>query len=588
MKTYVNMLVAVLLAVGFVGAQPAAQAALDPNQARINLEGTWKFKTGESPKDGERYTYANPSTSTTDWEDIYAPKEWGEAGYGAYDGEAWYRLQVAIPASYTGIPLIAMMGYIDDIDQVYLNGVLIGQTGVFPYDGVSHWPEFRQYPIPTNLIKYGRTNTFAVRVYDATGGGGISKGPLALVSKEALRTEILGFPTYPATSIQRQRTLKLLAQQRTALKNKDIQGFLTTLDSTFIHDGYSRSRLGKQLSAWAKQYSSIRLIDRSLEVLRTNDRIIVDTTRQLTGINANGTATVLISERRDFRYFKERADGTIIEIGNHSRFFEDAFYSPILREIRSLAVYVPPSYWTNPTRRYPTVYMLHGFNGSTGEWFNREFDTVLDNLIVNGLMTEMVVIMPDADNSWYINTPPGTTSPRNYQDMLVGDAQGKHGMLQFVDANYRTIRDRSKRGLSGVSMGGFGAFNIGLQHPDLFSSIASHMGALNFPGCTSTDPDGAAYCESQIPTQMVARMTTEQLAPFAFYFDAGYQDDFGFAAAATQMSTLLTAKQIYHQCQVRPGKHNDAFWVPFAHQSFGMHTRNFAGQRVQGGLGCNG
>jgi enterochelin esterase-like enzyme len=585
---YLNTLVAVLLALGFLGASPTAGAAIDPNKARINLEGIWKFKTGESPKNGDRFVYADPATSTDGWEDIYAPKEWGEAGYGTYDGEAWYRLRLTVPADFNGIPLIAMMGYIDDIDQVYLNGVLIGQTGVFPYNGVSHWPDFRQYSIPTNLIKYGKTNTIAVRVYDATGGGGISKGPLALVSKEALRTEILGFPTYPASAGQRQRTLEVLARQTSALKNRNIPNFMATLDSSFIHDGYSRSRLGKQLSAWAKQYDSLQLINRRAEVLTGNNRIIVDTVRGLAGISADGKKTILVAERRDFRYFKQRADGTIVEVGNRSRFFEDSFFSPILREYRSLAVYVPPSYWNSPSRHYPTVYMLHGFNGSAGEWFNREFDTVLDNLIANGLMAEMIVIMPDADNSWYINSPPGTTPVRNYQDMIVGDAQGKKGMLQFVDANYRTIPDRRQRGLSGVSMGGFGAFNIGLNHPELFSSIASHMGALNFPGCTSRTPEGAAYCENQIPTQMVARMTTEQLAPFAFYFDAGYQDDFGFGAAATQMSALLTAKQVYHHCQLRPGKHNDTFWVPFAHQSFGMHTRNFAGQRVHGALGCTG
>ena len=125
-------------------------------------------------------------------------------------------------------------------------------------------------------------------------------------------------------------------------------------------------------------------------------------------------------------------------------------------------------------------------------------------------------------------------------------------------------------------MGGLGSFNIGWHHPELFTSIAAHMGALDFPPCTSTDPLQMQYCTSNIPTVMAKTLSSEQLRHFRYYFDAGTDDEYAFWAAATEMSATLTARIVPHQWELRPGHHSEPFWLPYLYKSMGMHTANFA------------
>ena len=147
-------------------------------------------------------------------------------------------------------------------------------------------------------------------------------------------------------------------------------------------------------------------------------------------------------------------------------------------------------------------------------------------------------------------------------------------IVPLVDGAYRTIPDRDHRGISGVSMGGHGSFSIGLEHPELFSSIASHIGALNLPPLAGTPAERAANAKYN-PATMVNTMTTEQLLAHTYYFDAGEQDDFGFDNHARLMNTRLTAKNVPHEWQIGDGRHADSYWVPKLDRSFGLHTAQF-------------
>ena len=534
---------------------------VDPEQMRLDLAGTWRFNTTTDDP-----SFADPATPTTgtEWKDIQAPQEWAAAGYGSYDGYAWYKRTFTIPADWQGTPLIAVAGYIDDADVSYVNGVAVGQTGnLSPF--VSDWYTLRQYPIPANLINFGGLNTIAIRMYDGTGGGGIHKGPIGIFSKAALRTA-LGLLTQPASPAQTTLALGLLETQRQALTNKNLGAFLATLDADFMHDGRLATRLQTDLQGWFARYSSLRLIDEDPEVRVQGDKLIVDTTRTLLGVRSDNTTEVLLPKLLNYRYLSQTTNG-VLEYGNHSRFFEDYFESVALRGRRRLNVYLPPSYFSDPTRRFASVYLLHGFNGHNREWFFRETDKIIDNLINTGQIAETIVVMPDGDNSWYINSYDGT---KPYRDHIVQE------IVPFIDANYRTRPGRLQRGITGVSMGGFGAFSIGLRHPETFGSIASHMGALNLPpvtACDFTNPLEAVYCNQQIPVNLVATMSTADLQRFQYYFDAGLQDDFAFYTDATRMHEALDAKMVPHTWVLGAGKHDDAFWVPKLNASFQLHMR---------------
>ncbi|MHC4743980.1 MAG: acetylxylan esterase, partial [Planctomycetota bacterium] len=111
-------------------------------------------------------------------------KYWEEAGFAEYDGYAWYRVRFYLPRDWkrstdkTHDFLVLSLGYVDDVDVTYFNGEKVGETGVFPPEYVAAYAVERDYRIPKKLIRWGKSNVIAVRVYDDTGPGGIYKVPV--------------------------------------------------------------------------------------------------------------------------------------------------------------------------------------------------------------------------------------------------------------------------------------------------------------------------------------------------------------------------------------------------------------------------
>lgn len=135
---------------------------------------------------------------------------------------------------------------------------------------------------------------------------------------------------------------------------------------------------------------------------------------------------------------------------------------------QNVSVYLPPSYDTSPTKRYPVVYLLHAFGFGKVVWINDQAFNILpilNGLINGGKVREMIVVAPNARNalngSFYLNS--ATTG--NWEDYIFRDVVG------YIDANYRTLARASSRGIAGFSMGGFGAVSIGMKHADVFSAI---------------------------------------------------------------------------------------------------------------------
>lgn len=150
----------------------------------IDLSGKWKFEVGD---DLER---ANGEFNDSDWNEITVPAYWEKKGYPDLNGFAWYRKQVNISKKLARLKLILLLGKINDIDQVFFNGTLIGSTGKFPdennengvYKNLKDEP--RAYFIPPALINPGKINTIAVRVYDVGGPGGIYQEYIGIVTRE--------------------------------------------------------------------------------------------------------------------------------------------------------------------------------------------------------------------------------------------------------------------------------------------------------------------------------------------------------------------------------------------------------------------
>lgn len=151
----------------------------------INLPKIWKFKTGDNIE------WKEENTNDSLWNDIFVPSFWEARGYKNYNGFAWYRCKFKLPAEYRDEKFVLMLGKIDDIDQTFINGQLVGSVGDWKFESIpeqfnqnNEWQTFRGYFVPGNVLKPGEQNTIAVRVYDGFVDGGIYEGPIGLITRK--------------------------------------------------------------------------------------------------------------------------------------------------------------------------------------------------------------------------------------------------------------------------------------------------------------------------------------------------------------------------------------------------------------------
>ena len=555
---------AVALAGAVLPAQAAAPSAVlpaavadDGATVSLDLSGTWRFTLGDDPG------YADPAFDDTAWTELAVPQVSGAPQFDDYDGFAWYRLTFDLPAGASGANLVASLGFLDDVDEAYLNGTFIGGSGSMPPDAQSQWFERRLYPVPADAPVFGGSNTLAVRVYDMDGGGGWYQGPVGLFSKDAARAEVYGVEGPLADATTTAWVTDLLDRQAAALAAGDVDGYLATLARGYVHDGRDRDRRERELRSWlAESGGSLTLSDTGVEVVEAADgRLLVDTNRSVTGTR-DGAPYVFDEPGQEFLVM-DPASRT--EAGNRSRFFRDHVDSALEGDRREYVTYLPPSYHEQPDREYPVVYLLHGVNGGSREWEPRDMDARLDALFTTGGLEESIVVMPDGESLWYVDHADGVP----WRSMFLTE------LLPQVEAEYRTATSRDLRGLSGISMGGFGAYSIGLANPDLFASLASHMGALNIgaPGIPLSALGVTEETPTPSPLAVITEAPPEELARQAFFLDACEEDGFAFDDPVRTIGGILTERGVEHTAVVYPeGIHNDDCWLPRIDASFGLHT----------------
>ena len=132
---------------------------------------------------------------------------------------------------------------------------------------------------------------------------------------------------------------------------------------------------------------------------------------------------------------------------------------------RDAFVYLPPSYASEPNRRYPVVYTLHGYGLHAQQWVGFANVGGLERGLAAGISKEMILVAPDAftlhNGSFYSSSK--TTG--DFETFIAEE------LVKYIDSHYRTIADRGSRGLAGHSMGGYGTWRIGMKHPEVFSAL---------------------------------------------------------------------------------------------------------------------
>lgn len=188
---------------------------------------------------------------------------------------------------------------------------------------------------------------------------------------------------------------------------------------------------------------------------------------------AVGTAAMLDAQGRQGRAGGPPAGGpprgprtgTVEQITVHGKALEGNLEADT--PDRAVTVYLPPSYASDQTRRFPVVYVLHGYGGREDTFTKRlaSLQESADTLAAAQGFSELIVVTPSAftlhKGSMYSNSP--TTG--DWEHFIAED------LVAYIDGHYRTLTSRMSRGLAGHSMGGYGALRIGMKRPDVFASL---------------------------------------------------------------------------------------------------------------------
>jgi enterochelin esterase-like enzyme len=233
-------------------------------------------------------------------------------------------------------------------------------------------------------------------------------------------------------------------------------------------------------------------------------------------------------------------------------------------------VYLPPDYGTS-TRRYPVVYLLHGYTDDESGWIQfGEVDLAADRAIAEREIPPMIIVMPDAGATFYINDGSGKV---RYEDMFVRE------LIPRIDKTYRTRPEREFRGVAGLSMGGWGTLVYTLRHPDLFAAGAAFSAAvwsdedilsmepknwdrLLGPLFGATGKSGkdrlTAHFQEVSPLGLAKSLPEDSLKKVRYYIDCG-DDDF-LIKGNCALHLLLTDRKIPHEFRVRDGGHTWTYW----------------------------
>lgn len=170
------------------------------------------------------------------------------------------------------------------------------------------------------------------------------------------------------------------------------------------------------------------------------------------------------------------------------------FFSPAVDRTMKYDIVLPPDYGAE-NERYPVLYLLHGYMQNYTVWGRN-----LAAAFYAAELGDLIIVMPDGGNSWFVNYAESDDGrSNNWEDHIIED------VIPHVDANFLTLAQREGRAIAGLSMGGYGAFMLGLRHPEMFVSMASTSGALSYARDRS-----AAIEQGQIRVPVRSRSPQQQ------------------------------------------------------------------------------
>lgn len=243
--------------------------------------------------------------------------------------------------------------------------------------------------------------------------------------------------------------------------------------------------------------------------------------------------------------------------------------SSIMNQAVRYSIYLPPDYYTS-NRRYPVVYLLHGYGDNETSWVQfGEADRTIDEGVRTGDIAPCIVVMPNGGTSYFIND---FQQKVRYEDMFVQE------LIPHIDSTFRTRTQREFRAVSGLSMGGFGSLVLAMHHPNLFGACAALSAAAVTDEMLTAMP-GELYNQMLAPVLsgpvagndrltltwkrnspiiLAQSAPVNELKKVRWYIDCG--DDDALSEGNAMLHIALTKRQVSHEYRVRDGAHNWAYW----------------------------
>ena len=170
---------------------------------------------------------------------------------------------------------------------------------------------------------------------------------------------------------------------------------------------------------------------------------------------------------------------------------------------RDAFVFLPPSYEKEKTRRYPVVYALHGYSIGAEQWSHEiHVPQTIEGAFAQGA-GEMIVVLPDSKTAHNGSMYSSSITTGDFERFIA------HDVVAYVDSHYRTLPERTSRGLVGHSMGGYGAARIGMKHPDIFGSLY-----IMSPCCLSARGAGPAGADLEKAVASMKAPSDGESLPF--------------------------------------------------------------------------
>lgn len=251
---------------------------------------------------------------------------------------------------------------------------------------------------------------------------------------------------------------------------------------------------------------------------------------------------------------------------------------------RRALVYTPPDY-CGGSRKYPVLYLLHGWGGDENEWLEPgRTAQIMDNLLAAHKIVPMIVVMPNGHHDRHsvpdLSPPPSIAQlaplpPRGYDitPSITNIAEGVvEDLVPYIDQRFRTFPDAKSRAVAGLSMGGGQALFIGLNHPDTFAWVASFSGAIiawpgaMIPAAAPAQNDGAgppipkySFNPDAVAKNMPGLNESINNKLKLLYLNCGLDD--GLITSNKQFEDWLSAHNIRFKHEEVPGyAHVWSFW----------------------------